>query len=237
MRMWPVFLSILVLSVMTDDRYPWLAFDLAEIEQRHADAGRDYFEFLDEESMHAGLYVVEAGEEDQQSPHALDEIYYVVRGQADFFADGDTTQTGQGDVIYVRSGIEHRFQNITETLATIVVFVASEPSTDDPAWRIFHPADQVQGENPDDNVWNDFLKVSTLTTGLYMLSVTLGGDEVLTHEIDEINIVLEGKAGFSMGEGEIEVRPGSIVYVRNGVGHKFHSLTGNFKVIILFAKQ
>ncbi len=215
----------------------WLAFDLAEIEQRHAGTGRDYFEFLDEQSMNAGLYLVEAGEDDHQSPHALDEIYYVVRGQADFFADGDTMQTGTGDVIYVRSGIEHRFQNITDTLETIVVFVSFEPSTDDPAWCIFHRIDQVQGENPDENVWNDFLEVSTLTTGLYMLPATLGGDEVLTHEIDEINIVIEGKAGFSMGEDEIEAGPGSIVYVHNGVGHKFHSLTGDFKVIILFAKQ
>ena len=215
----------------------WLAFDLAEIERQHTEAGRDYFEFLDEQSMNTGLYVIEAGEEDHQSPHALDEIYYVVRGRADFFADGDTTQTGPGDVIYVRSGIEHRFQDITETLATIVAFVTSEPSTDDPAWRIFHPADLVQGENPDENVRNDFLKVSTLTTGLYMLPVTLGGDEVLTHDIDEINIVLEGKAGFSIGGSEIETRPGSIVYVRNGIEHKFHSLTEDFKVIILFAKQ
>ncbi len=215
----------------------WLAFDLAEIEQRHAGTGRDYFEFLDEQSMNAGLYLVEAGEDDHQSPHALDEIYYVVRGRADFFADGDILQTGAGDVIYVRSGIEHRFQNITDTLETIVVFVSFEPSTDDPAWCIFHWIDQVQGENPDENVWNDFLEVSTLTTGLYMLPATLGGDEVLTHEIDEINIVIEGKAGFSMGEDEIEVGPGSIVYVHNGVGHKFHSLTGDFKVIILFAKQ
>ncbi len=222
---------------ITSDLPNWLAFELAEIEQRHADAGRDYLEFLDQESMNAGLYVIEAGEEDHQSPHALDEIYYVVRGQADFFADGDTMHTGQGDVIYVRSGIEHRFVNIGETLATIVVFVTAEPSTDDPAWRVFHPADLAQGETPDENIWHDFLKVTTLKTGLYMLPAALDGDEVLTHEIDEINIVLEGSAGFSMGGDETNVSPGSIVYVRNGVGHRFHSLTGDFKVIILFAKQ
>ena len=47
-----------------------------------AGAGALYRGFLRVESMSAGLYVLEAGAADPQSPHAQDEVYYVVSGRA-----------------------------------------------------------------------------------------------------------------------------------------------------------
>ena len=58
------------------------AWNLDDVDAERAGAGELYREFLRVESMSAGLYVLEAGAADPQSPHAQDEIYYVLSGRA-----------------------------------------------------------------------------------------------------------------------------------------------------------
>ena len=55
-----------------------------ELEQQLAESGKLYREFLRVPSMSAGLYVLAAGATDPQRPHHEDEMYYVVRGRAQF---------------------------------------------------------------------------------------------------------------------------------------------------------
>ncbi len=57
------------------------AWELDAIERARAAAGRVYEEFLSVPDLSAGLYVLEAGATDRQSPHAEDELYYVVAGR------------------------------------------------------------------------------------------------------------------------------------------------------------
>ena len=58
------------------------AWDLATLERDRAAAGRLYHEFLSVPDLSGGLYVLEAGAIDPQSPHTEDEVYYVVSGRA-----------------------------------------------------------------------------------------------------------------------------------------------------------
>ena len=60
------------------------AWNLDDVDAARSGAGELYHEFLRVESMSAGLYVLEAGASDPQSPHAQDEIYYVISGRARF---------------------------------------------------------------------------------------------------------------------------------------------------------
>src|SRR2546427_8625582 len=53
--------------------------DLLEARRRR---GESYLEFLRVASMSCGLYELPRGAEDKQTPHAEDEVYYVVRGRA-----------------------------------------------------------------------------------------------------------------------------------------------------------
>lgn len=85
-----------------------------------------------------------------------------------------------------------------------------------------------------ENVWNRFIQNSTMTTGLYMLPKSLNGDDTLNHTVDEINLVLNGTAKFKMNDTVIDVKPGSIMWVKNGVGHNFYDLSDDFDVYILF---
>jgi mannose-6-phosphate isomerase-like protein (cupin superfamily) len=58
----------------------------------------------------------------QQTPHAQDEIYLIIRGRGVLFHDGKRDAVKAGDVMFVAAGTEHSFEDFTEDLAVWVVF-------------------------------------------------------------------------------------------------------------------
>ncbi|HEX5187983.1 MAG TPA: cupin domain-containing protein [Streptosporangiaceae bacterium] len=78
--------------------------------------------------LSVGTYSIPAGGVDDQQPHTEDEIYVVTAGQAMFEAAGDRVAVGPGSVIFVPAHEDHRFTDITEDLATVVVFGPAEGS-------------------------------------------------------------------------------------------------------------
>ena len=100
--------------------------DRADLDNRHRASKGPYHEFLRVPAMSVGLYALPAGGVDQQHPHAEDEIYYVISGQASIRIDGEDTPVGEGSVIYVPAGLEHRFHTITEDLRLLVCFAPAE---------------------------------------------------------------------------------------------------------------
>ena len=147
--------------------------------------------------------------------------------------DGERVPAVPGSVLYVRAGIEHRFVEIAADLKVLVVFPKAEHVQGDPPWLAFTMESLRAKRKPDENVWNRFLDVATMRFGLYMLPVKLGGDDALTHDVDEVNMVVKGRGKFKIGDDEIDVRPGSVVWVRRGVAHTFHSLSEDLEVLIL----
>jgi quercetin dioxygenase-like cupin family protein len=101
-------------------------YQVAEIDQQRAPAGKLYQEFLRVPAMSAGLYVLAPGSSDPQQPHHEDEMYYVVRGRARFRAGHDDREVSAGSVIYVAAEVEHRFHDIEEELAVLVFFAPAE---------------------------------------------------------------------------------------------------------------
>jgi quercetin dioxygenase-like cupin family protein len=99
---------------------------LAEIEEQRARSGKPYREFLRVPAMSAGLYLLAAGGIDHQKPHREDEIYYVVRGRARFQAGPEDREVSSGSVIFVAAEVGHRFYDITEELAVLVLFAPAE---------------------------------------------------------------------------------------------------------------
>jgi mannose-6-phosphate isomerase-like protein (cupin superfamily) len=88
---------------------------------------RPYAEFLRVAPMSCGVYVLQPGDEDRQTPHNEDEIYYVVSGAAHIkvTAENQPEQDraiSAGDVIFVKAHEEHRFHAIIEELVLLVVF-------------------------------------------------------------------------------------------------------------------
>jgi quercetin dioxygenase-like cupin family protein len=99
---------------------------LAEIEEQRTVSGKPYREFLRVPAMSAGLYVLSAGGTDHQKPHREDEIYYVLRGRARFKAGSEDREVSAGSVIFVAAEVGHRFYDIAEELAVLVVFTPAE---------------------------------------------------------------------------------------------------------------
>lgn len=58
----------------------------------------------------------------QQTPHAQDEIYFIVRGRGVLFHDGKRDPFEAGDLLFVAAGTEHHFEGIGEGLALWRVF-------------------------------------------------------------------------------------------------------------------
>ena len=87
-----------------------------------------YTEQLRTATLSVGTYCLPVGGVDRQSPHTEDEIYVVTAGQATFVEKEDRVQVGPGDTLFVAAGDEHRFVDITEDFAVVVVFAPPEGS-------------------------------------------------------------------------------------------------------------
>jgi mannose-6-phosphate isomerase-like protein (cupin superfamily) len=93
-----------------------------EIDRLRAASGENYHEFVQIPAMSAGTYALAAGEDDLQTPHAEDEIYYVLAGRGRITIEADDHPVEPGDTIFVAAHADHRFHSIAEDLTLLVVF-------------------------------------------------------------------------------------------------------------------
>ena len=82
----------------------------------------DWVEQMRVPDLSIGTYSIPAGGVDNQSPHTEDEIYVVTAGRARIVTDNGNADVGPGSVIFVPAGESHRFVDIVEDLALLVVF-------------------------------------------------------------------------------------------------------------------
>jgi mannose-6-phosphate isomerase-like protein (cupin superfamily) len=101
-------------------------FGLEQLLAKRLQGGRSYLEFLRVPAMSAGVYVLPAGAPDPQQPHREDELYYVVRGKAKMRLGAEERSVGEGSVIFVEAGLQHRFFDVEEELVILVVFAPEE---------------------------------------------------------------------------------------------------------------
>ncbi len=72
--------------------------------------------------LSVGTYSIPAGGLDDQSPHTEDEVYVVTAGAARLVTPSGDSAVRVGDVVFVPAGEEHRFVDVTDDLALLVVF-------------------------------------------------------------------------------------------------------------------
>jgi mannose-6-phosphate isomerase-like protein (cupin superfamily) len=116
---------------MTDDGWspePVGAWELADLIARGEASGRPYLEFLRKPDLSVGLYVLEAGGVDRQSPHTEDEAYIVMSGRGRLGMGDEDVAVGPGMTLFVAAGVEHRFHDIEERLVLLVAFGPAEGS-------------------------------------------------------------------------------------------------------------
>ena len=104
------------------------AWDLADLDATRAATGRLYHEFLSVPDLSGGLYVLDAGATDPQSPHTEDELYVVMSGRGRIVVADEIAPVGPGSVVFVGAGVSHRFVDIEERLVILVAFGPAESS-------------------------------------------------------------------------------------------------------------
>jgi mannose-6-phosphate isomerase-like protein (cupin superfamily) len=98
-------------------------FDLSELLARLPER---YLEFVRVSAFSVGIYVLDRGATDLQTPHSEDEVYYVVSGRAKMRteSEGDfkSFDVSSGTIIFVPARVHHSFYDISERLAVLVFF-------------------------------------------------------------------------------------------------------------------
>src|SRR5690349_21977534 len=104
------------------------AFELADLLAERTASGAPYLEFLTVPDLSVGLYVLAVGQPDLQRPHTEDEVYYVVSGRARVTVGDEVRDVRAGSIVFVATGVPHRFHDITEDLTLFVAFGPAEGS-------------------------------------------------------------------------------------------------------------
>jgi mannose-6-phosphate isomerase-like protein (cupin superfamily) len=63
---------------------------------------------------------------DRQKPHTRDEVYVVISGSGSFVSGESRRPFGPGEVLFVATGVPHRFEEFTDDFATWVFFYGPE---------------------------------------------------------------------------------------------------------------
>ena len=100
--------------------------------------------------------------------------------------------------------------------------------------QAYELADLISQREASNKLYLEFLKVSDLSMGLYVLPAG-GVDPQLPHTEDEVYYVVSGKAQIKVADEDRAVQAGSVVYVAKSVEHRFHSIEAELTVIVFFA--
>lgn len=102
------------------------AWEYADIEQTRSAAATRYHEFVRVQDLSAGIYRLEAGDTDPQSPHTEDELYYVIAGRGMITVGAEARPVVPGSIVFVPARTAHRFHDIAVTLELLVMFGPAE---------------------------------------------------------------------------------------------------------------
>lgn len=80
----------------------------------------------------------------------------------------------------------------------------------------------------------EFLRVPTLSVGLYVLPAG-ATDPQQPHTEDEVYHVVKGRARIRVGEEDLEVGAGTVVFVGARVDHRFYDIEEDLTVLVFFA--
>ncbi|MEM3169250.1 MAG: cupin domain-containing protein [Candidatus Nitrosotenuis sp.] len=87
----------------------------------------EYFHtFLNRDNIAAGVLVLQPHEEDTQTPHDVDEVYFVVRGDGYLKINNKDYEVSEGKAFYVQKDIPHKFFGNKKELIVLYFFSGSD---------------------------------------------------------------------------------------------------------------
>jgi mannose-6-phosphate isomerase-like protein (cupin superfamily) len=100
--------------------------------------------------------------------------------------------------------------------------------------KLFRLDDLDAQRAANDGAYLQFLRERNMSAGLYALPA--GATDTQTpHAQDEVYMVMSGRASITVGEETSVVARGSVVYVPARVPHRFHHITEDLRVLVVFS--
>ncbi|MFI1969903.1 hypothetical protein BLA24_17730 [Streptomyces cinnamoneus] len=95
--------------------------------------------------------------------------------------------------------------------------------------------DELEAERAaNEGAYLQFLRERNMSMGLYALDAG-DQDPQAPHAQDEVYVVVSGRASITVGTETTEVGRGSVVYVPAGVTHRFHHISEDLRVLVVFS--
>ncbi|MFF3563884.1 cupin domain-containing protein [Streptomyces sp. NPDC002574] len=95
--------------------------------------------------------------------------------------------------------------------------------------------DDLEAERAANNgAYLSFLRERNMSAGLYALAAG-DLDPQKPHAQDEIYLVVSGRALITVGEETTQVARGSVVFVPARVPHRFHHVSEDLRVLVVFS--
>ena len=83
----------------------------------------DYFHtFINRDTLAAGILYLEPGEDDTQTPHDFDEVYYVIEGDGFLKINKKDYPVSAGKAFFVAKDVEHYFFGNSKKLIVLYFF-------------------------------------------------------------------------------------------------------------------
>jgi mannose-6-phosphate isomerase-like protein (cupin superfamily) len=98
----------------------------------------------------------------------------------------------------------------------------------------FELADLLGRRSKADKRYLEFLRVSTMSAGIYVLPAG-GVDPQQPHAEDEVYYVIGGRSKFTCEGKTIDAQAGSMIFVRAHDDHRFHDIVEELTVLVFFA--
>jgi len=97
------------------------------------------------------------------------------------------------------------------------------------------PISQIVAKRAEtERAWLEFLRVATLSVGIYHLKAGQP-DPQRPHTEDEVYYVVSGRASFRAGKEKQAVEAGTIIYVERAVEHRFYDIAEDLTLLVFFA--
>jgi len=81
--------------------------------------------FINHESLAGGVLQLQPGDEDTQTPHDVDELYYIIRGDGFLKINNKDYSVDEGKVFFVPKDVEHHFFGNKKELVVMYFFGGS----------------------------------------------------------------------------------------------------------------
>ncbi len=99
-----------------------LDFDINQYIDDIRKNGNYFHTFINRKTLAAGVLVLQSGEEDTQTPHDSDEVYYIVKGDGFLKINKKDFPISEGKVFFVQKNTEHYFYGNKKELTVLYFF-------------------------------------------------------------------------------------------------------------------